>query len=75
MKPTQMLRQLTLQVSPCARCGMDHLLVIFLAFEFPIVEQDGTEWEYWGQCPVSLAPLLARSVWQDDSEKFLLEST
>lgn len=56
----------TENVIQCARCGRDHDGVIFYEFGRPIVDSDGTVWDWWGLCPTTGDPILLRSV---DSEK------
>lgn len=48
-------------VKDCARCGQNHLDgVVFRRFMRPVVDADGTTWEWWGKCPVSKDPILLK---------------
>ena len=69
------LRQLTFSQLNCPRCGGDHYLpIIFIAFDQPVVENDGTTWTFWGSCPRTLAPILAREVaYAPDHTHFIRE--
>lgn len=70
MHETTALRQLTMSVLNCARCKKDHHLnLVFIAFEYPFIENDGTVWEYWASCPNVLAPILARVVENEEDRK------
>lgn len=49
------------EVYQCARCGQTHLedeRVEFKRFKKPVVDRDGTVWEYWGTCPLTGDPIL-----------------
>lgn len=50
----------TIEVTSCARCGKDHD-VTFYQFGNPIVDTDGTIWDWWGLCPNTGDPVLLRS--------------
>lgn len=47
-------------VRHCARCGQDHERVVFEKFHQPVVDDDGTAWEWHGVCPVTSEPILMR---------------
>lgn len=51
----------TEDVKHCARCGQDHDRIIFYEFGRPIVDEDGTVWDWWATCPNTGDPILLRS--------------
>jgi len=56
-------------VSHCARCGKDHKdKIIFKEFLRPIVDSDGTVWNYWGKCPNSGEPILLKITNEDNGK-------
>lgn len=42
----------------CARCGEDHAHVKFKRFVRPVLDSDGTAWEWWATCPNTGDPIL-----------------
>ena len=52
----------TTTVLGCARCGQNHEGLTFKRFAQPIVDPDGTIWDYWTLCPVSDDPILLRKI-------------
>lgn len=47
----------------CARCGEDHHDLIFAQFRGePIVDEDGTVWNWWSLCRITGDPVLLREV-------------
>ena len=51
----------TVDIKSCARCGDNHDRMIFYEFGKPIVDTDGTIWDWWGLCPKTGDPVLLRS--------------
>ena len=57
-------------VKRCARCGQDHPDMAFKKFVgSPIVDEDGTVWNYWATCPVTGDPVLGHLVPPDKAEQ------
>lgn len=48
-------------VNGCARCSHDHVDLPFKHFERPIIDGDGTQWDWWALCPVTAEPILLRA--------------
>lgn len=45
----------------CARCGEDHQQLSFRKFiKSPVVDEDGTVWDYWAVCPTTGDPVLQK---------------
>lgn len=47
-----------LPVKNCARCGESHAPIKVRRFDRPVVDEDGTVWDWWGTCPTSGDPIL-----------------
>ncbi len=45
-------------VKHCARCRQDHKDLLFKALTHPVVDSDGTVWEWYTLCPVNHEPIL-----------------
>ena len=56
-------------VNHCARCGKDHRELKFHKFKQPIVDEDGTVWEYWTICPRTGDPVLLRTIKKEKLEE------
>lgn len=50
----------TVTVRSCARCGEDHADMLFIKFEIPIEDSDGTLWTWWAECPETKDPVLLK---------------
>ena len=50
-----------IDVFNCARCSGDHAHFKFNEFKRPIVDKDGTIWDFWGICPTTNKPVLMHS--------------
>lgn len=50
-------------VTHCARCGEDHPKgsLTYKRFQRPVVDEDGTIWNYWATCPTNGDPILGRT--------------
>ena len=42
----------------CARCRKNHKELLFKEFEYPIVDNDGKQWEWYAFCPANEEPIL-----------------
>ncbi len=49
-----------ISIKRCARCGNDHERVKFYKFTSPIEDNDGTIWQWYGECPHLKEPILMR---------------
>lgn len=47
-----------LDVFKCARCGQNHAKVAFKRLKRPVIDSDGTVWNYWAMCPETREPIL-----------------
>lgn len=47
-------------VTGCARCGANHTKLRFKQAKNPIIDEDGTTWEWWALCPNTGDPVLLR---------------
>lgn len=48
-------------VKNCARCGQNHPDGLeFKQFLQPVIDDDGTVWNYWATCPVTGDPILMK---------------
>lgn len=45
-------------VRHCARCGGDHPVTVKRFASNPVVDDDGTVWDWWGLCPATGDPIL-----------------
>lgn len=48
------------KIISCARCGDDHLNVLFESLDHPFAppEAGGLAWTYWAPCPLNGQPIL-----------------
>lgn len=56
-----MTKQFTDSLSDCARCGKDHIDLTWKRMSRPILDEDGTAWDYWSTCPETGDPVLLSS--------------
>jgi hypothetical protein len=50
-------------ITDCARCSVHHDDLEFKPFNgLPIVDEDGTVWDWWAVCPITGDPVLLRHV-------------
>lgn len=49
-------------VEHCARCKGNHEQLDFYHFTNPVIDDDGFEWSYYGECPVTKEPILMTEV-------------
>jgi hypothetical protein len=49
-----------IDVDHCARCSGDHPVTFKRFAGNPIVDDDGTAWDWWGICPATGDPVLLR---------------
>ena len=49
---------MSLPVTACARCGENHDAIKYRRFQRPVVDDDGTVWDWWGTCPTNGDPIL-----------------
>lgn len=74
------LRQFTRAIGKCPRCPKTHHMeTSFYAFARPFVDASKTEWQFWGTCNETNAPVLARvrfrpgGTWEDGGWDFVIE--
>ena len=55
-----------IDIEQCARCGLDHTGLAFKKFKNPIVDSDGTVWNWWSLCLRTGEPILMKIKEVDD---------
>lgn len=63
------MQSITTNITNCARCGDDHDKLKFTEFsKNPIIDSDGTIWDFWALCPITKEPVLLK-VFDDGEQK------
>lgn len=57
-RPTEAM---AISITHCARCHQDHDYLWFERFGYPVIDGDGTVWDWWALCPVTHEPVLMRA--------------